>query len=254
MESNGTNRFADRVDNYIKYRPHYPQEVYDFLFAENIISTKSIIADIGSGTGISAEPLLKMNLRVFGVEPNKEMRDAGEKLLQQYTNFISVDGTAENTGLPNSSIDAILVGQAFHWFDKIKSKIEFKRILKPGGITILMWNDRRTEETEFLRSYEDFLQLCGTDYKKVNHKNTQDKKVFEDFFGKPYHEKWFYSFQEVDFSGLTGRVLSSSYMPNQGHKDYEHMMYCLRKVFQRYQENGKVRLDYDTKIYYAKLN
>lgn len=249
-----TNRFADRVDNYIKYRPHYPQELFDFLLAENIIGKNSIVADIGSGTGISSLPFLKLGLTVYGVEPNKEMREAAEKLLKEEKHFKSVNASSENTGLEDSSVDVIVAGQAFHWFDREKTKKEFKRILKPGGYVVLMWNDRRTDTTDFLRSYEDFLQLCGTDYKAVNHKNTQEKEIFEEFFGGNFKEKWFYNYQDVNFEGLKGRVLSSSYMPNEGHQDYEHMMYCLKKVFVRYQQNGTVRLDYDTKIYYSHLN
>ena len=254
MSTEVTNRFADRVDNYIQYRPHYPQELFDFLLVENIIIKNSVVADIGSGTGISSEPFLKMNLNVFGIEPNKEMRQAAENLLKDYKKFKSVEASSENTTLENNSVDVIVAGQAFHWFDREKTKKEFKRILKPNGQVILMWNDRRTDTTDFLKSYEDFLQLCGTDYKAVNHKNTQDKKIFEDFFGGTFKEKWFYNFQDADFTGLKGRVLSSSYMPNEGHKDYEHMMNCLKKVFVRYQQKGTVRLDYDTKIYYGHLN
>lgn len=250
-----THRFADRVDNYVKYRPHYPQEMFDFLLSKHILIKNSVIADIGSGTGISTEPLLKLNLEVFAIEPNKEMREAAEKLLGADKNFHSINASAENTTLNDHSVDVIVAGQAFHWFDKEKAKQEFQRILKSGGYVVLLWNDRRTDSTEFLRSYEDFLQACGIDYKEVNHKNTQDKKIFDSFFGESnYTEKWFDNFQEVDFAGLKGRVLSSSYMPNEGHKDYEHMMYCLKKVFARYQQNNKVRLDYDTKIYYGTLS
>ncbi len=249
-----THRFADRVDNYVKYRPHYPKEMFDFLLSENIVTSTSVIADIGSGTGISTEPFLKMNLKVFAVEPNKEMREAAEKNLGTYINFVSVDASAENTTLENNSVDVVIAGQAFHWFDKEKAKQEFKRILKPGGYVVLIWNDRRTNGTDFLRSYEDFLQACAIDYKHVNHKITQDKTIFGAFFGEEkYKEKWFDNFQEVDHLGLKGRVLSSSYMPNEGHQDHEHMMYCLKKVFARYQQNNKVRLDYDTKIYYAQI-
>ncbi|MBK7311067.1 MAG: class I SAM-dependent methyltransferase [Sphingobacteriaceae bacterium] len=256
-----THRFADRVDNYVKYRPHYPQEMFDHLLSQHIISKNSVIADIGSGTGISTEPFLRLNLKVFAIEPNKEMRDAAEKLLGGDKNFHSVNATAEKTSLNDHSVDVIVAGQAFHWFDKERTKQEFKRILKPNGYVVLLWNDRRTNSTaagrqggEFLRSYEDLLQLCGTDYKEVNHKNTQDKKIFDSFFGENnYTEKWFDNFQEVDFAGLKGRVLSSSYMPNEGHKDYEHMLYCLKKVFARCQQNNTVRLEYDTKIYYGKL-
>jgi ubiquinone/menaquinone biosynthesis C-methylase UbiE len=249
-----TNRFADRVDNYVKYRPHYPQEVYDFLLAEHVIVEGLEIADVGSGTGISAEPLLKMNFKVNGIEPNKEMREAAEKLLQHYPNFKSINATAENTTLPDASVYTIIAGQAFHWFDREKTKKEFKRILKQNGQLALMWNDRRTDTTDFLKVYEDFLQMFGTDYKEINHKNTQDKKIFEEFFEGSFKEKSFYNYQDVDFAGLKGRVLSSSYMPNEEHKDFEFMINCLKKIFQRYQEKGLVRLDYDTKIYYGLFN
>jgi SAM-dependent methyltransferase len=252
MSKEVTNRFSDRVENYVKYRPAYPGEFYEFLFSEGIVNQESHVADIGAGTGIFAEPLLAHGLKVTCVEPNKEMREAAEQLLSKYPLFYSKGSTAEKTEIENNSIDAILVGQAFHWFDREKCKTEFKRILQPEGKVILVWNDRRTDSTDFLKVYEDFLQMFGTDYKNVNHKNIQDKKVFDDFFGEgKYNEKWFYNFQDVDFSGLKGRVLSASYMPNESHPDYEHMIYCLKKIFMRYQENGKVRLEYDTKMYWG---
>ena len=252
-----TNRFSDRVDNYVKYRPHYPAEVIDFLKARNIISESSVIADIGSGTGISADLFLKNNYKVIGVEPNEPMRLAAETILKNYSNkgfFASVDGKAEATTLENNSVDVILCAQAFHWFNNDSFKEECKRILKPNGFVVLMWNDRRTNSTDFLKVYEDFLQMFGTDYKEINHKNTQEKLQFDNFFGTGnYKEKSFYNYQDVDFEGLKGRVLSSSYMPNEGHADFDHMIYCLRKIFNRYQVNNLVRLDYDTKIYFGQL-
>ncbi len=252
-----TNRFSDRVDNYVKYRPHYPAEVIDFLKVQKILNENSVIADIGSGTGISAELFLKNNYKVFGVEPNEPMRLAAESILKNYSDkklFVSVDGKAETTTLENNSVDAIVCAQAFHWFNNGAFKQECKRILKPKGYVVLMWNDRRTDSTDFLKVYEDFLQMFGTDYKEINHKNTQEKSQFDNFFGKEnYKEQSFYNYQDVNFEGLKGRVLSSSYMPNEGHKDFDHMIYCLKKIFTRYQENGLVRLDYDTKIYFGQL-
>lgn len=252
-----TNRFSDRVDNYVKYRPHYPAEVVDFLKAEKVLSENSVIADIGSGTGISAELFLKNNYKVFGVEPNEPMREAAERILQKYSDknlFVSAKGKAESTTLENNSVDVIVCAQAFHWFNNEAFKIECKRILKPFGQVVLMWNDRRTDSTDFLKVYEDFLQMFGTDYKEINHKNTQETSQFDNFFGKQkYKEQSFYNYQDVDFAGLKGRVLSSSYMPNEEHKDFEFMIYCLKKIFTRYQENGIVRLDYDTKIYFGQL-
>lgn len=259
MSNDTLNRFSGRVENYVKYRPHYPDALFDFLEQEKVLQKGFSIADIGSGTGISSEPLLKRGYTVYGVEPNKEMRIAAESIFssnsyQTLGAFVSIEATAENTLLPDHSVNTVIAGQAFHWFDKEKSKAEFKRILKPGGQVVLMWNDRRTDTTDFLKVYEDFLQMFGTDYKVVNHKNTQEKSVFEAFFGGSFKENNFYNYQDVDFAGLKGRVLSSSYMPDKGHADYDFMIYTLKKIFMRYQENGKVRLDYDTKVYYGPLN
>jgi hypothetical protein len=118
----------------------------------------------------------------------------------------------------------------------------------------LMWNDRRTKSTQFLQNYEDFINMFATDYKEVNHQNIGEE-VFDNFFGKGnYHTAAFDNFQHLNFEGLKGRVLSSSYMPAESHKDYEHMLYVLKKLFSRFQENGKVCLEYDTKIYYGKLS
>lgn len=254
MSKDTLHRFSDRVDNYVKYRPHYPAEVFDFLEAEGVLVKDGVVADVGSGTGISSEPLLKRGYTVYGIEPNRAMREAAENLLGGYTTFKSIEGTAERTTLPDASADCIMAGQAFHWFDRDKTKTEFRRILKPGGYVVLMWNDRRTDTGDFLKVYEDFLQMFGTDYKEVNHKHTQDKKIFNGFFGGDnYSENSFYNFQEIDFAGLKGRVLSSSYMPGEGHRDYDFMIYTLKKIFMRYQENGKVRLDYDTRIYYSQM-
>jgi ubiquinone/menaquinone biosynthesis C-methylase UbiE len=248
------NRFSNRVDNYIKYRPDYPHEIIAFLKQHGLLTIESVIADIGSGTGISAELFLKEGNTVYGVEPNKEMREAAERLLTQYKNFKSINATAEQTTLQNNSIDLIIAGQAFHWFDKQKSKAEFQRILKPNGTVILMWNDRRTDSTLFLKAYEGFIKMFATDYKEVNHKNI-DEKIFNDFFGeKKYKLKSFINYQHFDLEGLKGRILSSSYMPAEGHKNFNAMMNELEKIFDCFQQNGKVTIEYDTKIYYGKLD
>src|SRR5207244_3906273 len=152
----------------------------------------------------------------------------------------SVNATAEHTSLEEKSIDCIISAQAFHWFNQEEFKTECKRILRPNGKIVLMWNDRKTNSTDFLKVYEEFLQMFGTDYKEVNHKNVQDKIVFDKFFGSGNYKGYaLFNFQDVDFDGLKGRVLSSSYMPNEAHVDYNHMMNVLKKIFVRFQEKGK---------------
>jgi len=247
------NRFSNKVDAYVKYRPGYPQEIIAFLNEEGILNSESVIADIGSGTGISSELFLKEKNIVYGVEPNLDMREAAERLLAGYKNFKSINGVAENTTIKDKSVDLIIAGQAFHWFDKQTCKTEFKRILKDNGAVLLIWNDRRTDSTPFLRSYEDFIKMFATDYNEVNHKNIDDK-IFNDFFGEgDYKLKSFDNFQYFDLAGLKERILSSSYMPAEGHKDFEYMMYVLKKIYKRFQENDKVTIEYDTKLYLGKL-
>jgi SAM-dependent methyltransferase len=249
-----TERFSDRVENYVKYRPGYPAEVLNRLRDAGVLTQDAVIADIGSGTGISSWLYLENGFEVFGVEPNAEMRKAAEAYLSAYKKFHSVNGTAEHTTLEDRSVNFILAGQAFHWFDAEKAKTEFKRILQPGGKVVLVWNDRRTDSTDFLKAYEDLLQFFGTDYKKVNHKNI-DEKVFDSFWGEG---KWnsftVENFQDFTFEALKGRLFSSSYVPAEDHPDSAFMVNVLKKAFTRYQENGLVRFEYDTRVYYGELS
>jgi ubiquinone/menaquinone biosynthesis C-methylase UbiE len=251
MANNSTTRFSDRVENYIKYRPGYPPEVLEFFKNALKLKPDYVIADIGSGTGISAEIFLKAGNPVFGIEPNKEMREAAEKLLKDYPNFKSINATAENTSLPESSVDFLIAAQAFHWFDVEKSRAEFQRILKESGCCVFLWNDRRVDSTPFLKEYDELLKTDGIDYTEVNHQNITGE-VFNKFF-KNYEMQSFKNEQIFDFEGLKGRLLSSSYAPAPGHPNHVPMMEKLEKIFEKYAENGEVRFEYDTKIYYGKL-
>ncbi len=251
MAQNNTTRFSNRVADYVNYRPGYPQEITGFLENEYDLKKGDLIADIGSGTGISSELFLKRGYRVTGVEPNKEMRGKSVELLGGDPGFTAVDGTAENTGLADSSVDAIIAGQAFHWFDRDRARQEFTRILKPGGIVALIWNERLTT-SEFEKEYDELIIRHGTDYVKVDHRNI-DQKSIEAFFAPAYVIlKVFYNYQDFDFNGLEGRLLSSSYMPTKDKPGYEAMSADLRTLFGRYQENGMIRINYDTKVFAGK--
>jgi ubiquinone/menaquinone biosynthesis C-methylase UbiE len=175
-----TKRFSSRVDNYVRYRPGYPAEIVDLLRQDCGLKKNSMVADIGSGTGKLSELFLKAGCEVFGVEPNKEMREAGAQM--DFENFTSVDGTAEATNLPVQSMDFLTAGQAFHWFDHAKCRAEFLRILKRNGWLVIVWNDRRTGTTPFLEDYEKLMLEFGTDYKEVNHRRTDKPEIIEKFF------------------------------------------------------------------------
>ena len=250
---NSTTRFSDRVDNYIKYRPSYPIKVIQYLLEKQILTSTSVVADIGSGTGLSAELFLKNGNTVIGIEPNDEMRAAGEKLLANYPNFKSIKASAEQTTLPNGSVDLVIAGQAFHWFDIAKARVEIQRILKPGGYCALIWNDRKIGEAGFLKEYDDLILRFSKDYKEVNHQNI-DASSFDLFFGKGrWAMEQFYNEQVFDLGGLKGRLNSSSYAPAEGTPNHLPMMEALQKLFDKYQKNNKVVIEYETKIYFGKI-
>jgi SAM-dependent methyltransferase len=250
-ERDPTRRFSSRVDNYVRFRPGYPKEILAMLKSECGLNAQSVIADIGSGTGKLTELFLANGNPVFGVEPNRDMREAAERLLKN--KFTSIAATAEETTLPSSSADFIVAGQAFHWFDRDRCRREFARILRPGGWVVLIWNDRKTQSTPFLIGYENLLKTYATDYSKVDHKQIDDE-VVRRFFGYAPAKKLFPSGQEFDFEGLKGRLLSSSYAPEPGQPGHAEMLSELEALFNTHQQNGSVEFAYDTVVYYGKLN
>jgi len=250
--SNATSRFSDRVENYVRYRPGYPAEVLLALKTECGLTPSHAIADIASGTGIWTRILLENGNPVFGVEPNAEMRQAGERLLAAFPKFTSIAGTAEATTLLDASVDFVTAAQAAHWFDRKRTRQEFSRILKPGGWLVLLWNERLTDSTPFLRDYENLLQAYGTDYADVRHEHTTDAvNVF--FDPAPFRERAFAMRQEFDYAGLEGRLLSSSYAPGPGHPKHAPMVRELHRIFEAHAVAGRVSFDYKTKMYFGRL-
>lgn len=246
---NSTQRFSDRVSDYVKYRPTYPDDLVQFIYSEFRLTGNSIIADIGSGTGISSELFLKKGNSVYAVEPNDSMREAAEKNLKEYTQFHSVKGTSEETTLPDHSVNLIVAAQAFHWFEPEKTKTEFKRILKPNGFVALIWNDRKTSGSAFAAEYENLIIKFATDYQKVKHRNISPEKI-ESFLGE-FQSKTFYNSQTFNFQGLLGRLASSSYAPNRLHPNYPAMCEALKNLFEKHQTDGAVKIEYETQIFFS---
>ncbi len=247
-----TARFSDRVEDYVRYRPGYPPQVLDLLRAECGLKPSHVIADIASGTGAFTRLLLENGNRVFAVEPNAEMREAGNRLLQSFNELESVAGTAEETTLPSASVDFVTAAQAAHWFNRSRARKEFVRILKPGGWCVLIWNERRTAATPFLRAYEQLLLNYGTDYKEVRHERTTST-IHEFFAPSPFQERSFDLRQHFDYDGAAGRLLSSSYAPLAGHPNHEPMMQELQRIFRAHAEGEVVEFVYTTRLYYGRL-
>ena len=250
--TNATRRFSSRVEDYVRYRPGYPREVIALLAAECGLTPKSVVADVASGTGIFTRLLVENGNRVLGVEPNREMRAAGEQFLKGYGQFTSVDGSAEATTLAHQSVDMITAAQAAHWFDRAKARREFVRILKPGGWLVLLWNERKTSGTAFLRDYEHLLLTYGTDYQEVRHERTT-AEIAEFFAPAAFQSRTYATRQECDYTALEGRLLSSSYTPQPGDSRYEPMLRELRAIFEAHQSERSVALEYDTRVFYGQL-
>jgi SAM-dependent methyltransferase len=248
------NRFSSRVADYLRYRPHYPIGVLDLLREHSGLSPAHAIADIGSGTGFLAELFLTIGNAVFGVEPNKEMREAGEEYLAAYPRFTSVNASAESTSLPSASIDFVTAGQAFHWFAPEATRREFVRILRPDGWVAIVWNDRSTSSTSFADAYEDLLQRFGTDYARVKDSYPQSKDIRAFFEHQKFLSRELPNYQIFDLDGLRGRLRSSSYAPAEGHPNFAPMMGELDNLFYEYQREGRLRMEFSTIAYLGQLD
>jgi ubiquinone/menaquinone biosynthesis C-methylase UbiE len=244
-------RFSSRVADYVRYRPGYPSEAVALLRAECGLRPGHVIADAGSGTGFLSELFLKNGNRVYGIEPNEAMRQAGEEYLASYDSFVSIDASAEATTLEDASIDFVVAGQAFHWFEPAAARREFQRVLKPTGWVVVLWNDRQMD-TPFANAYEELLVQYGTDYKRVREAYPEAESMRSFFDGGSVSQRDLPNAQEMDWEGLAGRLRSSSYAPQEGQPNYAPMIAALGKLFEAHQVDGRVRMEYATHVYFGR--
>ncbi|GGD55844.1 class I SAM-dependent methyltransferase [Paenibacillus nasutitermitis] len=247
-------RFSDRVDAYVKYRPGYPSEVLDFLYAKAGFRQNGVIADIGSETGIFSRLLLERGSTVYGIEPNEEMRQASIRQLAGSSleeRFIAIDGSAEHTTLADHSIDSAVSAQAFHWFDIEQAKVEFARIIKPGGMAALVWNRRKVDSDPFAAAYDKLLMRYASDYDKVKHTRLGSEQFASFYRNGEYGLELFANKQLFNLEQLEGRTASSSYTPLPGHPDHVFFYEQLKQIFIDHQQGGQVAFHYQTEVYYG---
>jgi SAM-dependent methyltransferase len=245
--------FSGRVDDYVRTRPSYPHALLAVLGETCGLGAASVVADLGSGTGLFTRLLLASGATVHAVEPSEEMRAAAEEMLRGEPGFHSVAGGAEATSLPDASVDLVTAAQAFHWFDVARTKMELRRILRarPGlphetGNVALVWNDRELDVDAFHRAYEELLVRRCPKYRELQGKADTTEK-FDALLGAGrWHRVSVPNEQHLDREGLVGRLLSSSYAPRAGAPDHDETFAELRAIFDRHAENGSVVMRYTT--------
>lgn len=241
--------FTGKANMYTKYRPNYLVEYINYLISYNSVTSDNVIADIGSGTGILSQQLLEKNLKVISVEPNNDMRIQAEQLLNNYTGFISINGTAENTTLKDKSIDLITVAQAFHWFDKDKFKLECSRILKQNSNVSLVWNSRDFSSEIVQENAEICKRICPL-FKGFSGGIEETPEIYKQFFrdGK-YDYQVFENDLEFDLDGFIGRNLSASFAPKPEDENYKKFIEEITKLFVKYSNHDKIVVPHITRSY-----
>lgn len=247
-----TQRFSNRVAEYVRFRPGYPAALIPVLEEKDVLQNGYRVADIGSGTGFSSRPFLEAGYSVFGIEPNAAMRNAAEEWLSDFSSFTSMDADAYDTGLEDASIDLIVCAQAFHWLDKAKALTEFQRMLKSNGHVVLIWNDRKADDP-FMQAYQKIIDTFSIDYNEINHLLITDEHL-QQWYQPETMQKITLSYkQRFDLQGLIGRTLSCSYMPDRRHPAFPEMQEQLTLLFHQFQQNGIVIFAYTTRVYIGKI-
>lgn len=247
-----TERFTSRAEHYAKHRPTYPRELINVLAQKAGLAPGSTIADVGSGTGILAQLFVENGYGVFAVEPNEAMRRQAERLLSPWPTFHTICGAAEATTLAAGSVDGVVAAQAFHWFDGPRAAAEFRRITRPGGFVALIWNVRKNGSSPFMREYERIVHQFGSDHAHFSREQVTYERPCA-LFGPDLRRRTLPNSQDLDWVGLRGRLLSASYMPLPGSDGYQPMIASLQKAFDEFQINGRVRMEYETQIYFGPL-
>ena len=233
------NKFDGLGETYAKFRPAYAPGFLDYLFSDFGLDKNSVIADVGAGTGILTKQLLDRGCKVIAVEPNSDMRAEAEKNLKEFAGFVSVNGTSESTGLNDCVVDCVTAAQAFHWFDAVRFKMECQRILKPGGMVVLVWNSRDVASQIMRDNAAVYVKFCPN-FKGFAGGTHNNDAGFEDFFHAGYEKKTFQNDLVFDEEGFVGRSLSASYSLQEGDEGFDEYIAELKNFFQKCAVNGRM--------------
>ncbi|MDE6558069.1 MAG: class I SAM-dependent methyltransferase [Clostridia bacterium] len=251
---NNEEKFSGKATDYDNARPAYAESLINALYSDFGFSTQSVIADIGSGTGIFTEQLLKRGNKVYGVEPNADMRKAGEERLKGYRDFVSVNGDAANTKLKTSSVDIVTVAQALHWFPLEEFSKECKRILKPNGQVVIVYNQRCND---FINKNIDAAIARNCDIRSAStgaaYIELKRKRINELYHGK-FIEISKSNSLLMDKKKFLCYWLSRSYAPREGDTCYEPFVNDVAAIFDKYAKDGRITIKQKSEAYIGKVN
>lgn len=235
-------RFTGRANDYAKYRPSYPQELFRFLKEKCGLKTADVVADVGAGTGIFTAGLLDTGFEVFAVEPNDDMRAQAEKSFGNNPAFHAVKGSAEDTKIEKESVSLVTAAQSFHWFCVEKFAQECSRILKPLGEVALVWNNR--DYTSCLeQEYQELCRQYCPEYRGPSGGKFPGTETFQKFFQDGvYAEFVFPNDIFCTCEEFIGRNLSSSYALRQEDERYALFIQAQEKLFAKYAKDGILTL------------
>jgi SAM-dependent methyltransferase len=252
-QMNSKEKFTNKVADYVKYRPSYPQELIDYLVNEVGLSKSSAVADIGAGTGILTKLLADKVSKIFAVEPNMNMRMACMQLCSGFDSFVAVDGSAEDTTLADNSVHFATVAQAFHWFDRQKTKAEFQRILKTDGKVILIWNSR-VPESELIKENDELCRMLCPEFSGFSGGSDVSPEAYSDFYKNGYCEyRVFENDVVLTLESYIGSSLSASYAPSEKEVNYKPFIDGLARLFSKYSCNGNLLLPNKTRCYVGEV-
>ncbi|MBI3412043.1 MAG: class I SAM-dependent methyltransferase [Planctomycetes bacterium] len=249
--ANPTTRFTGLADVYAQSRPDYPSEAIDFLIQRCGLRPGDVIVDVGSGTGIFSRLLAQHGLRVIGIEPNAEMRAKADAVaFTEGPRPHYRDGTGEATSLATGIAAAVACAQAFHWLKADLALPEFHRILRPGGFTALVWNER-DERDSFTAAYGDVVRGFPDARSLEAARQRAGQAILRHPQFKDGAVNRFDHAQEMNEVGMIGRAFSASYAPQDAIKR-ERAAADLHAVFLRFADAGRVTMRYTTSVYTAR--
>lgn len=242
--------FESKAQQYNQYRPRYSSKYQQYL-KMNLHECSADVADIGAGTGIHAEILASIFKHVYAIEPVFEMLSVCEEALGHLKNIDFILASAETTSLPSSSIDYIIIGQAFHLLNQKLCIPEFKRILKKDGRVILVWIHKEPE-TPLFYSHEKILKSYCPCYQRDVHAQVFSRNTYKDLFlpeSYQFTKLDFDSTEHLSMETFVNRTLSASYAIAECDCDYSSLVFDLESLFHKYARNNLLEVRQSTIIY-----